>query len=203
MPTSQYKTLVISTLALVASVACSAPVDRSSTPTAARSIATAVPTATPIPTLDGTIAMQRAMRALDADDNVTARKYAVQAIRENPQLGEAHILLGRVNANDADLDSAEAELKRGIDLLEKSGRTQTPGVGYKRELSVGYSYLGYVQTQRATFLLPTFNFARIQGYYQQAEVYMQKAVEVDPTNAQARAGLETVRLTMRVAKSAP
>jgi hypothetical protein len=50
-------------------------------------------------------------------------------------------------------------------------------------------------------LLPTFNFGRIQQLYSAAHENMNRAVELDPTNEKAQAGLKTIRTVEAIVNS--
>jgi len=145
--------------------------------------------------------MKQASDAVDRGNSALSVQYLKQAIGENPNLAEAHCSLGLIYLDQvANWPAAEQELRQGISIFERNKSTVFPGGDYKSSLSMCYAYLGYVVVEEAVI---RFDIIHTRAVYEEAEGYYKKAVDLDPTNAKAQAGLKTVQATLEFLKQAP
>ena len=111
------------------------------------------------------------------------------ALERNPYSAEAHLNLGKIYLQSGWLDGARTETEKAVQLFERTKRTIVKGATLEQSLSISYNNLGAIETGRAVVASDS---AQQRLHREAAMTNFRKAVELDPSNAQAEANLQRV-----------
>ncbi len=109
------------------------------------------------------------------------------ALQRNPNLAEAHLNLGKIYLQTGWLDGAGAETGKAVEIFERTHHTVVVGATWEQSLSIAYNNLGAIESARAAQV----SDADQQRVHRETAIAdFRKAVELDPSDAQAQANLQ-------------
>lgn len=112
------------------------------------------------------------------------------ALQKNSELAEAHLNLGLIYLNKGWYDGAEVSTKRSIEILELTRMTLVEGATWQQTLSIGYNNLGVIEIGRSIEAESQFDIAKAKVHWKKAMPFFRKAIELDPSNAQAQVNIK-------------
>jgi tetratricopeptide (TPR) repeat protein len=113
---------------------------------------------------------------MGAKNNGGAEQQFKMAIAANPDLAEAHLNLGNLYMETGWWEGAQKETETSLAIFERTQKTLAEGSTLAQSESVAYNNLGAIASHN--------------GKADEAKKHFEKAVELDPNNAQAHANLK-------------
>jgi tetratricopeptide (TPR) repeat protein len=112
------------------------------------------------------------------------------ALKQFPDLAEAHSNLGAIYLGRGWLDRAETETRKAIEILERTHQTSVESETLEQSMAIEYYNLGAIEVGRAD---ETTDTNQRRPHRNAAIVFFQKAIELDPSDAQALAEIRRCR----------
>ena len=109
------------------------------------------------------------------------------ALERNPDLAEAHLNLGKIYLQSGRLDGAQIETEKAVQIFDRTKKTIVKGATFEQSLSIAYNNLGAIEAGR---VVRVSDSAQQRLHREAAMTDFRKAVELDPSNAQAKANIQ-------------
>jgi tetratricopeptide (TPR) repeat protein len=138
-----------------------------------------------------------ALQHQERNESTLAEQDYKIALRENPDLAEAHLNLAMLYMNSQWWDGADDETQKAVALFEKTHKTYIEGSTWQQSLSIGYNNLGAIEMGRGLESEMTSDIRAARTHWQTGMSHLNKAVQLDPTNAKAQANIQRFKNAYR------
>ena len=111
------------------------------------------------------------------------------ALKNNPDLAEAHLNLGLIYMENEWLDGAESSTKQAIAIFERTNKTYVEGSTVRQSLSLAYNNLGAIEMGRALEAENQRDISGARSHWQKGMNHFRKAIDLDSANAKAQGNI--------------
>lgn len=125
--------------------------------------------------------------------NLAEQNYKL-AISQNPKMVHAYLNLGTIYINKNLIDEAEAMTNKCIEVVEAKQDPSVNDSSSGHVLSIAYNNLGCIESRRSKQVSQTGDFSTSQNHAQKAFAHFCRALDLDPTNANAQTNLENIKV---------
>lgn len=117
-----------------------------------------------------------------------AKVHLVKALNENPELAEAHIMLGHVLFQEGFYVEAQEQSQKGVELLEKNQKVLDTSKTWQQFASLGLTNMGIVEVRKSANNVEKTPeaLAKKRATAEQAIQYFSRALELSPENKRAK-----------------